>query len=112
MRVLLAEDNLMFSARMGSVLRQAGYEVEVCSRDLPADLGVYGAAVLNLGAKAFDVSEAAARVKAAGIPLVGHAGGSETHLWELGKEIGCDKLVRNSNAMADIAAAVKDLCGA
>ena len=107
--VFLAEDNLMFSARLRSVLEAAGFRVEVFESALP-DSVACDVMVLNLGCRAFDVQESAHKARAAGAKLIGHAGGRETELIALGKRIGCDQVLSNSRVMSDVVAVVKALC--
>ncbi len=107
--VFLAEDNLVFSARLGSALKAAGFAVEVWNGRLPDEIEC-DVMVLNLGARGFDVQEAAGRTRKAGAKLIGHAGGRETELISLGKRIGCDRILSNSQAMSDIVGTVRALC--
>ncbi len=108
--VFLAEDNLMFSARLRSVLEAAGFAVEVSDGGLP-DSVCCDVMVLSLGCHSFDAQVAADKAREAGAKLIGHAGGRETEMIALGKRIGCDRILSNSQAMTDIVSAVKDLCG-
>ena len=108
--MFLAEDNLMFSARLGLALRAAGFKVEVSDGRLP-DSVACAVMVLNLGCRAFDAQEAADKAREAGAKLIGHAGGRETELIALGKQVGCDRILSNSQAMTDIVSAVKAVCG-
>lgn len=107
--VFLAEDNLMFSARLRSMLEGAGYHVQVADGGLPEAFAC-DVMVLNLGSRSFDVPTAADRARQAHAKLIGHAGGRETELIALGKRIGCDRILSNSQAMTDIVSAVRDLC--
>lgn len=92
MKVLVFEDNLMWSARLRQTLTAHGHEPEVRSRPV----GPYeaDAAVVNLGAP--EVTELIRALQAAATPVIGHAGHKETALRELGKQLGVDILASNS----------------
>lgn len=109
MRILLAEDNLMFSSRMASALRKSDHEVAIFAAGEPPPMA-FDVVILNLGARGFDMEKVAAAAKEGAALLVGHAGGSEREKLAEGKRLGCDKLVRNSVAMSDIVSVVEELC--
>ncbi len=70
----------------------------------------YRLVVLNLGAKRFSPEEVARAAKDAGCLVLGHAGGREAELWRFGRAIGCDRIIKNSVALADIVSAATELC--
>ena len=84
MRVLVLEDNLMWSARLNNSLTKLGHQIT------PDDPEV---AIVNLGAD--EIREQVPALRARGIITLGHAGHKEKDLHELGKEVGCDILATN-----------------
>ena len=106
MKVLLLEDNLLWSVRTRKGLESLGHEVAVMARmkhDLPqADL-----AIVNLGARSFEPFETVRQLKAKGAKVIGHVGHKEKDLWKLGEEAGCDRVVSNGT-LANRLAAVMD----
>jgi hypothetical protein len=94
MKVLLFEDNLMWSVRTRNGLEAMGHEVVVAAKpggELPAaDL-----AIVNLGATSFDPFVLLPRLKARGVTVIGHVGHRDKELWKRGEEAGCDRVVSN-----------------
>lgn len=94
MKVLLFDDNLMWSARLTKSLRALGHEPAVASA-VP-DATDAAAAIVNLGSAKFDATEVVPRLRALGVHVIGHAGHKEKDLLALGKSAGCDTLASNS----------------
>ena len=92
MKVLVYEDNLMWSARLQKTLAALGHEASVVARPEPRD---GDAAIVNLGAPAFQPAELVPALRARGVHVIGHAGHKELELHELGREVGCDTLATN-----------------
>jgi DNA-binding response OmpR family regulator len=92
MKILVYEDNLMWSARLAKTLAALGHEPVVLPRP-EAQAG--DAAIVNLGAPSFRPAELVPELRAAGVHVIGHAGHKEKELHELGREIGCDTLATN-----------------
>lgn len=93
MRVLLLEDNLLWSVRVRNGLQTLGHEVLVFSKmgELPSvDL-----AIVNLGSRAFSPLDAVRQLKAQGVRVIGHIGHKEKEVWKNGIDAGCDKVVSN-----------------
>ena len=90
MKVLLLEDNLMWSVKVRNGLETLGHKVTVATQPMEADI-----AIVNLGARAFDPIEAVKQLKKQGTTTVGHVGHKEKDLWEKGEKAGCDKVVSN-----------------
>lgn len=94
MKVLLFDDNLMWSARLTKSLIALGHE-PVASSGVPeaTDAEV---AIVNLGSPKFDAVSMVPRLRALGVHVIGHAGHKEKDLMELGRAAGCDTLASNS----------------
>ena len=93
-RVLIVEDNLMWSARLIRTITTLGHDaIVVTNLDQPQDAD---AAIVNLGAKTLAPETVVPKLRARGIHVIGHAGHKEKELHELGAEIGCDTLATNS----------------
>ncbi len=108
MRILVFEDNLMWSSRLVQTLKGLGHE-PVLSPNGDADFSGADAAIVNLGSTRTAVAELVPRLKAAGIHVIGHAGHKETERMALGKEAGCDTLVSNSELTFKIEAILKGI---
>jgi hypothetical protein len=91
-KILVYEDNLMWSARLMKTLQALGHEPTVISKP---DVQAGDAAIVNLGAPSFRPAELVPALRAQGVHVIGHAGHKELELHELGKEIGCDTLATN-----------------
>jgi hypothetical protein len=88
MKVLIFEDNLIWSSRLVKSLTALGHEAVVAKEPADAD-----AAVLNLASPA--LKDLVPQLREMGIYVIGHAGHKEKDLHQLGKEAGCDKLATN-----------------
>jgi hypothetical protein len=94
MRVLIFEDNLLWSARLEKTLLALGTEVSTFDH-VPTSIPGADAALINLGSRAIDPRALVPALKAAGIRVVAYAGHKETELRELGRELGCDRIASN-----------------
>ena len=106
MRVLVLENNLMWSPRLANGLRALGHEPIVIDR-VPAEWPEAEAAIVNLGVA--DFVSAVAALEARGTATVGHAGHKEKEILDLGREAGCSRIATNSqiaNRLADFFPAV------
>jgi hypothetical protein len=107
MKVLLLEDNLMWSVRTVRGLETLGHTVALVSRSTgeypDADL-----AIVNLSARAFDPYEAVAALKKKGIKTIGHIGHKEKEVWEKGEKAGCDKVVSNGSLAKRLEAVIDE----
>ena len=90
MKVLVYEDNLMWSSRLTNALSKLGYEPILASA-VSCDAPV---AIVNLGAP--DLQHLVPLLREQGIVTLGHAGHKEKELHSLGAEVGCDILATNS----------------
>jgi hypothetical protein len=95
MKVLVFEDNLMWSSRLMQSLRGLGHE-PVLITSLPFDPQGADVAILNLSSAKLMSPELVADLKANGIRVIGHAGHKESQLIAYGKDAGCDTLATNS----------------
>ena len=104
MKVLLLEDNLMWSVRVRKGLESLGHKVTVATEPSEADL-----AIVNLGARAFDPFAAIATLKKGGTTVIGHVGHKEKDTWKRGEEAGCDKVVSNGTLANRLKAVIDDV---
>jgi hypothetical protein len=95
MRVLVFENNLMWSPRLRKSIESLGHEVVVFERP-PAELPPARAAIVNLGVPEFADQALIDRLREAGTYTIGHAGHKEKPLLDHGREVGCDRIVSNS----------------
>lgn len=95
MRVLLLEDNLIWSGRLLKTLRSEGHETRLVSR-LPEIVNETDLAIVNLSSPKLSPFDAIGALRSEGIPVLGHAGHKEKELWRKGKEAGCVRIVSNS----------------
>jgi hypothetical protein len=85
------ESNLMWSSRLRQSLVAFGHEA-VISEQVPE--GQFDLAIVNLGEA--KLADQVSTLKNRGIEILGHAGHKEKQLLELGRELGVDRLVTNS----------------
>ena len=95
MRVLVCEDNLMWSARLMNGVKGAGYEAILVDK-LKEELPAAEVAIINLGSMRLDPEKLVSGLKAQGTYVIGHAGHKEKPLLAMGEEYGCDQIVTNS----------------
>ncbi len=93
MRVLLLEDNLMWSVRTKNGLQTLGHDVIVMARE--GGFPKVDLAIVNLGSTSFDPFDAIPKLKEIGIRVIGHVGHKDKELWKRGEDAGCDKVVSN-----------------
>ncbi|MCH7945805.1 MAG: hypothetical protein IIC73_07310 [Armatimonadetes bacterium] len=94
MKILILEDNLMWSVRLKKAAQAAGHECSVRS-SLDKDLPQSDVAVVGLASRTIDPREAVPGLKSTGAYVIGHAGHKEPDLLELGRALGCDRVVTN-----------------
>lgn len=95
MRVLVFEDNLMWSARLKKTISSLGHEA-VLLPSIPLEIPEAEAAIVNVGSASLDPRVLVPRLKDAGIYVIAHAGHKEKELQELAKDLGCNRLASNS----------------
>ncbi len=95
MKVLIFEDNLMWSAKLKKTAESLGHEAQILDR-MPHALPDAQAAIVNLGSESLGVDALLPLLKEQGVWTVGHAGHKEKSLLDAGREAGCDLVVTNS----------------
>lgn len=90
MKVLVYEDNLLWSSRLANSLKKLGHE-PILAVERTDEAAV---AIVNLGDPV--LMALVPLLRASGVVTIGHAGHKEKQLHELGKEAGCDILATNS----------------
>jgi DNA-binding response OmpR family regulator len=95
MKVLMLQDNLMWSARLERSLKALGHEPTTLS-EVPDDLDSVDLALVNLSGARFSPEEAIERLRAAGVYVIAHAGHKEKPKLQVGRESGADRVATNS----------------
>lgn len=95
MRVLVFEDNLIWSSRLLQALRGLGHQPTLL-KELPAQWPDADVAIVNLASATLPVEEITPVLRQRGIYVIGHAGHKENPLLDRGREAGCDAVVSNS----------------
>ncbi|MBN8690067.1 MAG: hypothetical protein J0L72_04645 [Armatimonadetes bacterium] len=95
MKVLVFEDNLVWSSRLLQTLRHLGHEPTLmkCEEFEPNGAEV---AIVNLGSGTLPAAQIVPKLKAFGVHVIGHSGHKEKGLQASGAELGCDQVVSNS----------------
>jgi selenocysteine lyase/cysteine desulfurase len=93
MKVLVYEDNLMWSTRLLNGLKKLGHD-PVLHQDTTPDDG--DAAIVNLSTPGIDAQKLVPALDKRGVIVIGHAGHKEKNLLELGRAAGCHILATNS----------------
>jgi hypothetical protein len=108
MKILVFEDNLIWSSRLLQGIRGLGHE-PVLLKAVPEDFQEADAAIVNLSSPTMPVEDILPALRGTGIFIIGHAGHKENPLWEKGREAGCDTVVSNStitHKLADVLNAI------
>lgn len=95
MRILIFEDNLMWSVKLKKAAAALGHDAEILDR-IPDHIPQAHAAIVNLGSDSLTVETLLPLLKQKGIWTVGHAGHKEKGLLEAGREADCDLIASNS----------------
>ncbi len=95
MKVLIFEDNLMWSQRLRQSVSSLGHEAVLFS-SLPNQAVAGEIAIVNLGSSKIAPDVLVPILKEVGIRVIAHAGHKEKELRELGKSLGCDRIASNS----------------
>lgn len=101
MKVLIVEDNLMWSERLRRGAAALGHQAIVSAEgrcDATPDL-----ALVNLGLRKADAGAIVRSLKARGVRVIGHAGHKEKDLLATGEAAGCDRIVSNGTLAARLA---------
>lgn len=91
MKVLVLENNLMWSSKLHRTLGHFGHEATVATT-VPAE--PWDVAIVNLGVESLRASIPS--LVQTGVFVIGHAGHKEKDLQQIGRELGCHKLATNS----------------
>lgn len=92
MKVALFEPNLFWAAKVRSAIVAAGWECVVASEGQWRDVR---ALVVGLYAPEEALRRVVAEARRNRLPVVGHAGHKEKALLNLGRELGCDRVLTN-----------------
>jgi hypothetical protein len=103
-KVLILEDNLLWSSRLRQTLQAFGHEAVVASSPQPAEV-----AIIALGRPA--MASEVASLKQLGAFVIGHAGHKEKELLEAGKAAGCDRLASNSELTNKLPQILEEIAG-
>ena len=93
MRILVYEDNLLWSSRFLKTLRALGHDPEVRTKPDPAGAPV---AIVNLGSPGMNAEALVPALITLGVHVIGHAGHKEKEILELGRAAGCQTVATNS----------------
>ena len=105
MKVIVYEDNLMWSPRLAKTITSLGHEAEIRTKPEPATSEV---AIVNLGDARFAPETLVPALRERGVHVIGHAGHKELNLHELGRQIGCDQLATNRELTYSLARLLKN----
>jgi len=94
MKVIVADNNLIWSRRLEKTIRSSGHEVEIL-RSKMEQIPDGDLAIVNLAERSFSPFEMIRTLRKAGIPVIAFAGHKETDLWEKAKEAGADRICSN-----------------
>ena len=107
--IVVADDDLMFSANVSASVARLGYRPVVVRSDaaLRASLNpAPHAVIVNLAARGFDAAEAIRRIKGdeatRSIPLLGFCGHRDVERVRAAKAAGCDAVTTNGVVAADL----------
>jgi hypothetical protein len=92
MKVLVYEDNMMWSARLMNSLQKLGHEAQLVQTP---EARAADAAIVNLGSENLDPVNLVPALKEIGVVVIGHAGHKEKDLLSLGREAGCQIVATN-----------------
>jgi DNA-binding response OmpR family regulator len=107
--IVVADDDLLFSARISSALESLGYH-PVVVRTLDAFASALAeapaAAILNLASRQLDAIDAIRRAKAAaavrGVPLLGFCGHADIPRQTAARTAGCDVVATNGEVAGNL----------
>ena len=94
MRILVFEDNLLWSSRLVHTLKALGHE-PIVLKTAPDEIPLSAIAIVNLGSTQLEPHLLVPRLRSLGIHVIGHAGHKEKDILELGRIAGCDTIATN-----------------
>ncbi len=109
MKILIFEDNLIWSVRLKKSIQSLGHEPIVLSK-IPENIPEAKIAILNLSMDSLLLRSLIPKLKEQSIYLVAHAGHKEKEKLEFGKEIGCDQIVSNGTLTYKIEKILNQIC--
>ncbi|MCU0315845.1 MAG: hypothetical protein MUC92_04575 [Fimbriimonadaceae bacterium] len=95
MRVLVFEDDLIWSTRLRQSVRGHGHDVTMYT-EIPHSIPPADVAILNLASEKMMNDKLIKKLKVQGTMVIGHAGHKESALLAKGSQAGCDLVVTNS----------------
>lgn len=108
-RVVVADDDLLFSSRLSAALAAFGYRPVVVRSEAALDEAMRGApraAIVNLALRGFNAADAIRRLKmdaaTRGIPLLGFCGHRDVDRARAARAAGCDAVTTNGVVTADL----------
>jgi len=110
MKVLVFEENLMWSSRLMQTLRGTGHE-PLLRKGMPESSEGAEAAIINLGSSSPGPTELVGRLHGLGVKVLAHAGHREKDLLALGKAAGADRLATNREITFKLPQLLEELGG-
>ena len=101
MRVLIVEDNLLWSSRLFQAIRALGHETVVFHQDVASLLPI-DFAVVGLAYRKSPLPPIIADLKHRKIFVLAHSGHADKDLIEQGREMACDRIVTNGSLTAKL----------
>lgn len=108
MKILILEDNLIWSSRLAKTVTSLGHEAVVLDR-IPTPMPPADVAILNLRNSQLCSTEIINNLKNQDTKTVAHAGHKEKPLLEQGNEMGVDMVVSNSTLTYKLAETLAQL---
>ena len=93
MKILILDDNLMWTRRLEQTLASLGHSYVTSAK---IEEGEFDKAIVNLANAGLNPFDCVRALRERGISVIGHAGHKEKGLWELGRQAGCDHIASNS----------------
>ena len=93
MKVLILDNNLMWTKRLEKSLEALGHTFVTST--IVVD-GEFDKAIVNLSNSDLTPFDSVKVLRDRGVAVIGHAGHKEKHIWELGRQAGCDIIASNS----------------
>lgn len=105
MKILIVEDNLIWSSRLKNTLAALGHEAIVVSPG-GADVPPADVAIVNLSAAPETLSALVEDLRSRGVHVIGHAGHKEREVRDSALASRCDQVLSNSQVTYKIEAAL------
>lgn len=108
MKVLIVDDNLMWTSRLRKSLASLGHTSEVGSAESGESCDI---AIVNLSSKGVNPTESIQELRARGVRTICHAGHKEKDLLNAGRKAGCDHIATHSELTFKLGDIMKAACG-